>query len=240
MRWKEFLAKLTPQKGWRAFGGEVGVIVLGVLVALGIGEIAEAIRWHNRVQAARASFNAEFAVNATYFHERVNSQPCLERRLDELGDLIGTAQETGRLPRVGSIGLPNLRPLSTAAWDTTVGNGVTLRMKPEEAAELAALVKMMASYSEWSALEQEDWAALSALEGAPRAISEDLISDMARTLAVVRYRTGTQGLGAQQSLEFIKSRGIAPAFETFGTSAERSAAFTANSPMCQPLAVSPQ
>jgi hypothetical protein len=238
MRWKELHEVLRPQKGWRAFGGEVGVIVLGVLVALGIGEVAEAIRWHNRVQAARASFRAEFAVNATYFYERVNSQPCLERRLDELGELIRTAHETGRLPRVGPIGLPNLRPISTAAWDTTVGNGVTLRMRPEDATELATLVKMMTLYSEWSALEQEDWAALSALEGAPRTISGDLISDMARTLAVVRYRTGTQGLAAQQSLDSIKSRGIAPAFETFGTSTEKSAAFTANSPMCQPLLVS--
>ena len=238
MQWKEFREALTPQKGWRAFGGEVGVIVLGVLIALGIGEIAEAIRWHNRVQAARASTNAEFALNAVYFHERVLAQPCLERRLDALGDLIRTAQETGRLPRVRPVGLPHLRPITTAAWDTTIGNGVTLRMRPEEATQLASLVKLMASYSEGAASEQEDWAALSALEGAERTIPEDLISDMARTLAVARYRTGTQGLGAQQALEFIKSRGIAPAYALVGTSAKKLAAAAGDNPMCQPLLVS--
>ena len=30
-----------PLHGWRAFVGEVGIIVLGVLIALGAGQIAE-------------------------------------------------------------------------------------------------------------------------------------------------------------------------------------------------------
>ena len=238
MGWKRFREAVTPHKGWRAFAGEVGVIVLGVLVALGIGEIAEAVRWHNRVQAARASFNAEFARNARYFNERGALQPCLERRLDELGDLIRTAQETGRLPAVGRIGRPSVRPITTSAWDTTVGNGVTLRMRPEEATELAGLVKQMASYSEWSALEQEEWAAFSALEGAERTVSQDLISDMARTLAVARFRTRAQGVMARQALNFIKRRGIAPASDDDAGTAEQLAAEAANNPACRPLQVS--
>jgi hypothetical protein len=239
MGWKEFREALTPRKGWRAFGGEVGVIVLGVLVALGIGEIAEAIRWHNRGEAARASFNAEFALNAVRFHERVISQPCLERRLAELGELIRTAQDTGRVPSVRPIGQPNIRPISTGAWDTAGGNGVTLRMRPDETTELASFVSMIASYSEWSALEQEEWAALSALEGGERAISQDLIAEMARTLAVARYRTGMQGLVARQALGYIKRRGIAPAYNDLETSPEQLAAVVANRPICQPLRVSP-
>jgi hypothetical protein len=238
MGWKRFREAVTPHKGWRAFAGEVGVIVLGVLVALGIGEIAEAVRWHNRVQAARASFNAEFARNARYFNERGALQPCLERRLEELGDLIRTAQETDHLPAVRRIGRPSVRPITTSAWDTTVGNGVTLRMRPEEATELAGLVKQMANYSEWSALEQEEWAALSALEGAERTVSQDLISDMARTLAVARFRTGVQGVMARQALNFIKRRGIAPASDEDAGTAEQLAAEAANNPVCRPLQVS--
>lgn len=237
MRWKELREALTPQKGWRAFGGEVGVIVLGVLLALGIGEIAEAVRWHNRGQAARESLNAEFALNARYFQERIASQPCLVRRLDELGELIRTAQETGRIPSVRTIGLPHLRPVSTAAWDTTVGNGVTLRMKSEEATDLATLVNVIASYSAWSSLEQEEWAALSALEGPERTISQDLVSDMARTLGVARFRTSTLGLIARQVLTVIEGRGIAPASDDSGGSAGELAAAAADSPICQPLLV---
>jgi hypothetical protein len=33
-----------PQHGWRAFAGEVGIIVIGVLIALGVEQIASAVR----------------------------------------------------------------------------------------------------------------------------------------------------------------------------------------------------
>ena len=158
--------------------------------------------------------------------------------MEELGDLIRTAQETNRLPAVRNIGRPSVRPITTAAWDTTVGNGVTLRMRPEEATELAGFVKVIANYSEWSALEQEEWAAFSALEGAERTVSQDLISDMARTLAVARFRTRAQGVMARQALNFIKRRGIAPASDDDAGTAEQLAAEAANNPVCRPLQVS--
>lgn len=34
-----------PLHGWRAFAGEVGIIVLGVLVALGLDQVADQIHW---------------------------------------------------------------------------------------------------------------------------------------------------------------------------------------------------
>ena len=34
-----------PLHGWRAFVGEVGIIVIGVLIALGAQQIAETIHW---------------------------------------------------------------------------------------------------------------------------------------------------------------------------------------------------
>jgi hypothetical protein len=41
-----------PLHGWRAFAGEVGIIVLGVLIALGFEQVAQAIHW--RYEAAKA------------------------------------------------------------------------------------------------------------------------------------------------------------------------------------------
>jgi len=41
---------LKPLPGWRAFLGEVGIIVLGVLVALAIGEVADDLRWDARAK----------------------------------------------------------------------------------------------------------------------------------------------------------------------------------------------
>jgi len=41
-----------PLHGWREFAGEVGIIVLGVLIALGFGQLAQA--FHDRASANEA------------------------------------------------------------------------------------------------------------------------------------------------------------------------------------------
>ena len=37
-----------PLHGWRAFVGEVGIIVIGVLIALAAEQVAEDWRWHRK------------------------------------------------------------------------------------------------------------------------------------------------------------------------------------------------
>ena len=36
-----------PLHGWREFAGEVGIIVLGVLIALGAEQLVEAAHWRS-------------------------------------------------------------------------------------------------------------------------------------------------------------------------------------------------
>lgn len=73
-----------PLHGWREFAGEVGVIVLGVLIALGAEQLVEQIHWSNEVASARRALAAEIAHNNRFFAFRAAVQPCLERRLTSL------------------------------------------------------------------------------------------------------------------------------------------------------------
>jgi hypothetical protein len=41
-----------PLHGWRQFAGEVGIIVVGVLIALGAEQLVEEWRWHERVRTS--------------------------------------------------------------------------------------------------------------------------------------------------------------------------------------------
>ena len=73
---------LKPAKGWRAFAGEVGVIVLGVIIALAAQEAAEAVneplmnvlnchvpiqscRWNRRQRRERST--SSFAASAAFY-----------------------------------------------------------------------------------------------------------------------------------------------------------------------------
>ena len=42
-----------PLHGWRQFFGEIGVIVIGVLIAIGFGQVAEMFNWRAQVREAR-------------------------------------------------------------------------------------------------------------------------------------------------------------------------------------------
>lgn len=44
-----------PRHGWREFAGEVGIIVLGLLIALGAQQLVESWQWRQEVRAERAS-----------------------------------------------------------------------------------------------------------------------------------------------------------------------------------------
>jgi hypothetical protein len=48
-----------PLHGWRELLGEVGIIVIGVLIALGAEQVVETIHWRNEVAAERASLLTE-------------------------------------------------------------------------------------------------------------------------------------------------------------------------------------
>lgn len=52
-----------PLHGWRAFVGEVGIIVIGVLIALGAEECVRAIHWRAEVHDLRQAFDHELALN---------------------------------------------------------------------------------------------------------------------------------------------------------------------------------
>ena len=82
-----------PLHGWRAFLGEVGIIVVGVLIALGAGQIVEAMHNRDVAEQARENVRSEAAMDASFIQARLAEQGCVERRLAELSDILAKAGE---------------------------------------------------------------------------------------------------------------------------------------------------
>jgi hypothetical protein len=60
-----------PLHGWREFFGEVGIIVVGVLIALSAEQVVEAIHWQKEVSEFRQAEDAELANNLAAFRYRL-------------------------------------------------------------------------------------------------------------------------------------------------------------------------
>lgn len=70
-----------PLHGWREFAGEVGIIVIGVLIALSAEGFVERWRWNNQVDESTRAFKDELLGFASIAYERQAIQPCLQSRL---------------------------------------------------------------------------------------------------------------------------------------------------------------
>src|SRR3954466_13111606 len=72
-----------PLHGWRAFVGEVGIIVIGVLIALGAEQVVETVHWNNQVADSRITLDEEMAHTNKAFAFRVAAHDCIAARLSK-------------------------------------------------------------------------------------------------------------------------------------------------------------
>jgi hypothetical protein len=104
-----------PLHGWREFVGEIGIIVIGVLIALGAEQAIEAI--HERSEAAqlRSALEAELADDRARWEDIRAGDNCAERRLDTLAHWLAVAPAGAHLKNAYAHPLWNTH---TSAWDS--------------------------------------------------------------------------------------------------------------------------
>ena len=140
-----------PLHGWRAFAGEVGIIVLGVLIALGFEQLVEQWRWRREVGSTRQAIANELVAAANQGALRLADEDCLRDRIGELAAKLNAsdgrwtadplplgrgAQPTPHwdnhsMPRVYAVPLVGW---SQDAWDAAKSSGALDHMAREEVA----------------------------------------------------------------------------------------------------------
>jgi hypothetical protein len=70
-----------PLHGWREFAGEVGIIVIGVIIAIGIEQFVQAIHWRNEVSNSRVAIADDIERNNRAFAFRLAAHDCIADRL---------------------------------------------------------------------------------------------------------------------------------------------------------------
>ena len=78
------LVKVTPSHGWNSVGWELGIVVVGVLIALGAQQIAESLYWRGEVASERKALLQEAQDTFDSIALRAAQQPCVDKRLAEI------------------------------------------------------------------------------------------------------------------------------------------------------------
>src|SRR6476646_9139193 len=96
-----------PLHGWRAFAGEVGIIVIGVLIALGAEQVVEDWHWKNEVATERQSLRDEATHSLNAIGSRERQQSCVDARLREILKLLQLHGRGEPFRILGEIGRPS-------------------------------------------------------------------------------------------------------------------------------------
>ena len=188
-----------PLNGWRQFAGEVGIIVVGVLIALGAQQVVEDRYWRAQVADARASLDSQLVESKFASLERIANADCIARQLDFLDEVIaGTRPAENLRIRIGS-----LRLWSTSTWDAAISSGSVAHMTPETRNAYANLFSFTAALGDLNVKSYEAETNLRTLER--HTDLTDVSRDrLARDVANLRSMSAMLKLGAGQWLEGAK------------------------------------
>ena len=198
---------LKPVHGWRAFAGEVAVVVLGVLIALFAQQLAQSFDNRASAQSARDNIRAELAVNIGRMQSADARAACLAHRLDEIATYIAEARNGHSLASVTWIGRPPVWDMETSRWQSAAASGRSSLFEPDEQARIADVYSLMADYQLEQRIEEEAWAKLRGLAGLER-LSEARDASLSDALQQARYSEWLLNIDSKQAQDAAQRIGI--------------------------------
>lgn len=144
-------------QGVRAFAGEIGVIVIGILIALALEQTVEWLQWRDQVKRTEAALQAELKTNLQFAYERRVIDACVTERIAFLRDRLlepGPRWEAAALPSTNNglykqtpmppVFIIPFRPRRAEAWQTALASGVLNHMPSGRVAFYARLYDQIA------------------------------------------------------------------------------------------------
>lgn len=177
---------IRPMHGWRVFAGEVGIIVLGVLIALGAQQVAESIQQRSEANDARQAVRGELEVNMSRLASREGQKHCVENRMEEIQSLLDRAARNQSITTPGWVGRPQYWSMQSVRWEAISQGGRAALLPADELADYGALYSWMSNINGVMTTEQADWARLRTLEHMS-SLTPQMIFDLNATLQDARY-----------------------------------------------------
>lgn len=161
----------TPLNGWRVFAGEVGVVVLGVLLALGAQEVAETIDDRSEAAVTRDSLTNEIEESLAVLELRKAAQPCIDRRLRELRAIVNDWGRTGSFETPRWVSQATWFAFDTARFEAAQSAGRLALLPSEEQYRFGLVVDSLKTFRDIQKRETDAWSTLRMLQSGPEVLS---------------------------------------------------------------------
>lgn len=174
-----------PLHGWREFVGEVAIIVLGVLIALGAEQVVQSVEWREKVGAAIADMNNELGSgDGPEAYERLVLHDCVGMKLDSLRASVEQGDRAKSRKLIDQFWLPN-RTWDSLARDAANTADVAAHMPHERMLQYRIAYEMVPDMQRLSEKELGDLGHLRALPASGGQITpEEKLSEIAAIEAI--------------------------------------------------------
>jgi hypothetical protein len=160
-----------PLHGWRAFVGEVGIIVIGVLIALGAEQAVEALHGHRLADETRTAVRDEIDNDLTNLKLRATAEPCVVKRLSELHAIVDEWGRTGAFKTPSWVSQTPVLTVDLPHYDAATSAGHLALLPREEQYRIGVIVAKLRSFQQFQESEFQTWPDLRMLQSGASALS---------------------------------------------------------------------
>lgn len=153
-----------PMHGWREFAGEVGIIVVGVLIALSAEQLVEAAHWREEGRTFREAVDHELGRSIGIYAGVTAQRPCVDRNLRDLERLLSDSAAGRQDKLLRPIGRAFFQSQYFSVWDS-IGGEVTQHLPMDARIGYSELYDEFRNNDAVRAKESEVWRSLSQFEG---------------------------------------------------------------------------
>jgi hypothetical protein len=201
--------KPKPVHNWREFLKEVGIIVLGVSIALGAEQAVEWYHWRQQVKAARQALREEITAIDGFYVYRVAIGRCLARRTDKVEHLIEDVAAKRKLDPVETPERGTGALLSDSEWQSERSAQTLTHFPRGELAMMSRYYAQVPEFVEWETKEADAWWGLRVLGHAGHGLGPTDLAQLRLNLQIVRHHELLIELNARRMLALSDRLGIA-------------------------------
>jgi len=216
-----------PLHGWREFAGEVGIIVLGVLIALGAEQLVAHVHQRQQAALAEGEIRNEIGLNLGRLQSRRAIYGCVKSRLDEVQTILDHTGSDPELVTPSWIGRPQYWSFLNSRWDAESSAGGAALVDAGRLSQYGVMYNRMQNLLNEMDAEQSDWARLRTLEHLHRLDSAEALQ-MNFALQDARYRNWRLALVTDQLFAMAKALSLQPLANT--TPSDRSTCLPITTP----------
>ena len=182
------LLKLKPPHGWNAVGWELGIVTLGVLIALAAQEFVQSLHWRSEVRETRQALDAELSRDLAAFQYRLDQGDCITARAGELEKWAESFRSGAPLRLKHEIVTPPGFAIRTEVWGI-VDSDIASHIPLKDRLDYSGLYSSMKSFNEVQTEEGNAWGELAEYQASDK-LGE---ADIRKVVTIAKALTTSSG-----------------------------------------------